>query len=123
MPGLNMSVFDVLANNGMFAFALLVLSLLLFWLRRVCCRRHDRTGITWDCGFAEPTARMQYTSSAFIQPLADLFNGILRQKKAIVKDSSLFHEKASIAVETPDGGSRWLWNPLFHGANYLSDRV
>ena len=71
----------------------------------------------------QPTARMQYTATAFVQPLADMFNGILKQKKNIVKPSGIFPERASIEVAAPDGGSRWLWGPLFKLANNISNRV
>ena len=39
-----------------------------------CCRaaRSPQT-VTWDCGYAQPTPRMQYTASSFAQPLTDLF--------------------------------------------------
>ena len=97
--------------------------MLLLWMRLNYCRRQDSRGLTWDCGYAQPTARMQYTASAFIQPLADLFNGILRQKKDIVKPESLFPDHSSIAVSVPDGGSRWLWGPLFQIANHISNKV
>jgi hypothetical protein len=33
--------------------------------------------ITWDCGYALPTARMQYTASSFAQVLSRLFRRVL----------------------------------------------
>jgi len=66
---------------------------------------------------------MQYTATAFTQPLADLFNGVLRQKKKIVKPENLFPDKAVIEVTAPDGGKRWFWKPLFQMASRISDRV
>ena len=117
------TVFELLAYNGLAAFAILILVMVLLWLRLNFCRRGDRAGVTWDCGYVQPTARMQYTATAFVQPLADMFNGILKQKKNIVKPSGIFPERASIEVAAPDGGSRWLWGPLFKLANNISNRV
>lgn len=40
-----------------------------------------RTGsraLTWDCGYAGPTARMQYTASSFAQGIVRLFSTVLR---------------------------------------------
>jgi hydrogenase-4 component B len=37
-----------------------------------------RAGLTWDCGYARPTARMQYTASSFAQTIALLAHGVLR---------------------------------------------
>ncbi len=34
--------------------------------------------LTWDCGYAAPTARMQYTASSFADTLVDLFGTVLR---------------------------------------------
>lgn len=35
---------------------------------------------TWACGYAQPTARMQYTASSFAQPLTHLFRAVLAPK-------------------------------------------
>lgn len=35
---------------------------------------------TWDCGYARPTARMQYTASSFAQSLVKLFSWVLKPK-------------------------------------------
>lgn len=35
---------------------------------------------TWDCGYARPSARMQYTSSSFADMLVRLFRGVLRPR-------------------------------------------
>ena len=39
---------------------------------------------TWDCGYAAPTVRMQYTASSFAQPIIDLFGFFLRTKKILL---------------------------------------
>lgn len=116
-------VFAPLAFNGLFALLLLILTLLFYNMRRKLSKQKDAVRVTWDCGYAKPDARMQYTATAFVQPLADLFNGILHQKKDIVKPSALFPSDSSIDVAAPDGGSRWLWRPLFMIASGIGDRV
>lgn len=35
-------------------------------------------GPTWDCGYAVPTARMQYTASSFVQILGSMFSWVQR---------------------------------------------
>lgn len=47
------------------------------WVRRSWLRQ-PRMSITWDCGYAQPSARMQYTSSSFAQGLVGLFRIVLR---------------------------------------------
>jgi len=45
-------------------------------LHRQISRGGATTGTTWDCGYAAPTPRMQYTASSFAQMLADLFSWV-----------------------------------------------
>ncbi|MBO5923995.1 MAG: hypothetical protein J6Q81_05725 [Lentisphaeria bacterium] len=113
-----------LVCNAIFAIVLcwLVFGFMMFRKAR-SKKRPDAENLTWDCGFAEPTARMQYTAAAFIQPLADLFNGVLKQKKSVAPVTELFPVKAYFSVETPDGAGRWLWAPLFKAASFVSDKV
>lgn len=116
-------LFRPLAWNAVFALALLWLIMLLWLFRRSFCRKSSDNGITWDCGYAEPTARMQYTASAFIQPVADMFNVILQQKKSLKRPEGVFPEKSSIEVDVPDGGSRWFWEVIFKNAGAVGDKV
>ncbi|MEX0775069.1 MAG: proton-conducting transporter membrane subunit [Phycisphaeraceae bacterium] len=62
---------------GAMAMALLALigALLIGLMLRT--RRPGRAG-TWDCGYASPTPRMQYTASSFAQTIVALFNWVLR---------------------------------------------
>ncbi len=121
---LNSMVIMPLIYNAMFALILCWLVFLLILMRKIRSKKQPNAeNLTWDCGFAEPTARMQYTATAFIQPLADLFNGVLHQKKSIVPVQGYFPKDAKFTTETPDGGSRWLWEPLFKAASFVSDKV
>lgn len=56
-------------------------------LRRV---RHSPSSLTWDCGYAAPSARMQYSSSSFAQWLVDLFGWALRPTVHRPKIDTLF---------------------------------
>ena len=115
--------FAPLFFNSVFALALILLTGILLFIRKKMLCRNNGSGLTWDCGYAQPTGRMQYTASAFIQPLADLFNEVLQQKKSIRKPEGLFPEECSIEVDTPDGGSRWFWSPVFEFFSMVSDKV
>ena len=55
---------------------LVVLTALIAFLSRTLLRG-ARTVPTWDCGYAQPTSRMQYTSSSFAQQLVRLFGWVL----------------------------------------------
>jgi hydrogenase-4 component B len=57
-----------------------VLSIVFLYCRPNFPRGVVRQSITWDCGYARPTARMQYTASSFAHTLVELFRGILRPR-------------------------------------------
>jgi len=47
----------------------------------VRARGRARAGVgTWDCGYAQPTSRMQYTAASFAQMIVTLFAWILRPR-------------------------------------------
>lgn len=54
---------------------------------------------TWDCGYAAPTARMQYGASSFSQPLTDFFQPVLRKIGQYPVISEYFPGKASFSAE------------------------
>ncbi len=55
------------------AAAALLAGLLLLVRRALLAKRTVATAGTWDCGYALPDARMQYTATSFAQPLLDAF--------------------------------------------------
>ncbi|MBI1816648.1 MAG: hypothetical protein HYR72_16850 [Deltaproteobacteria bacterium] len=77
-------------------------------------RRVDE-GPTWDCGYAQPSARMQYTASSFAQPLTDLFDLLLQTQRRVETPAGLFPRDASLITETPDVCTERLYQPVFAG--------
>jgi formate hydrogenlyase subunit 3/multisubunit Na+/H+ antiporter MnhD subunit len=65
-------------------------------------RRLVATGPTWDCGYAAPTPRMQYTASSFAAPLTQYFDGALRTEVFDTPPAGPFPERASFATKAPD---------------------
>jgi hydrogenase-4 component B len=88
----------------------LLLALVRRWL---LSDRSVTTAGTWDCGYAQPTARMQYTASSFAQPLTHLFKAVLRTRKREAKPAGLFPQEASLVTETPDLCRGNLYAPAF----------
>ncbi|OGR78535.1 MAG: hypothetical protein A2X32_04585 [Elusimicrobia bacterium GWC2_64_44] len=56
-------------------------------------------GLTWDCGYAAPTARMQYGASSFAQPLTDFFQPVLRKIGQYPVITEYFPARASFSRE------------------------
>ena len=78
---------------------------------------------TWDCGFSEPTARMEYTGSALVQPLTGFFSGILRPKRTVRRPEGFFPVDAGFEEVTEDLAERGIWRPLFSFAGRMADRI
>jgi len=100
--------------SGTIVFLLPVGILLL--IRRLLPRgtEHPRQ-LTWDCGYEKPTARMAWTGTAFSQPLADTFHGLLKPRKHLKeKLDGLLPVESAIAVETDDPGIARFFQPIFH---------
>jgi len=105
---------QVLSGTGWVSLSLLLLAAGLFFIRRRLPRGQEQTVTgTWDCGYARPTARMQYTASSFAQPLTDLFRFILRTRRQSDQVQGLFPKGATFGTETPDAAREWLFVPLF----------
>jgi len=81
--------------------------------RRLLSGRTVGTSVTWDCGYARPTARMQYTASSFARPITILFDRVVRTQAELEMSPGLFPEKAAFATETPDSFLHTVYGRLF----------
>jgi hypothetical protein len=90
--------------------------------RLLAGRSVEETG-TWDCGYARPTARMQYTASSFAQPLTELFGLVLRTRTRLVPPEGLFPRRAALETDTPDAFSELLFRPAFAGIEWVLDQL
>jgi len=77
---------------------------------------------TWDCGYAAPTARMQYTASSFAENFTTLFAGVLRTHTRVKKPDGIFPKEASFHSETPDPFLSALYRPLLHVVERFRNR-
>lgn len=82
-------------------FALLaVLAAGLLW-RRVRVNGFSRA-VTWDCGYAAPTARMQYTAGSFASIITGWFAWILHPRRHQDAVDGNFPARASLTEHTPE---------------------
>jgi hydrogenase-4 component B len=58
--------------------------------------------LTWDCGYAAPTARMQYTAGSFAGIITEWFAGILRPVRQEVRPVDPFPAAAGFSEHTPE---------------------
>lgn len=85
------------------AIALLMILILLtsFYIKRIRKNPIAETG-TWDCGYSQPSATMQYTSSSFAQMLVGIFSTVLRPEIHEPTTKDLFPQKERFASHVPE---------------------
>jgi hydrogenase-4 component B len=78
---------------------------------------------TWDCGYAAPTARMQYTASSFAGGLVGLFGWALRPERHAPPSLQPFPREAGFHGHVPDTVLDRAIRPAFSLAGRLLGRL
>lgn len=80
---------------------------------------------TWDCGYARPAPRMQYTASSYAEPMTSMFRRLLGETRRVKPPRGLFPAQgtASFASATPDRARDGLFLPLFTAVGAACDAV
>jgi len=78
---------------------------------------------TWGCGYAQPTARVQYTGSSFGQTLVELFKFILWPKNHWPTIHGIFAKATNFWSVVPDAVLDRLVLPLFRVAGRYLPRL
>ena len=95
-------------------FALAVIAGAVILIMKMALRpRTVRTGLTWDCGYARPEGRMQYTGSSFGDALVTLTAFLLWPKKFRTPLHGLFPRAAAFKSLIPDTVLDRLVMPVF----------
>lgn len=106
------------------SWALLVLvGLLAMVRRRLLSGRQVQCGPTWDCGYAAPSPRMQYTASSFASPLLLLFRIFLRPRISLQPANGLFPKHAHFESETSDVFLECLFRPVFAAIAWAASKL
>jgi hydrogenase-4 component B len=100
---------SIAAVNGLLLALLLVFSYVI--LKRVGSLGVS-PGVTWDCGYIEPTPRMQYTSSSFAEMLTRLNAMFLRPEWHSSKIKGLFPAAAKFSSHVPEVVLEQFYLPL-----------
>jgi NADH:ubiquinone oxidoreductase subunit 5 (subunit L)/multisubunit Na+/H+ antiporter MnhA subunit len=103
---------------------ILAVILLLAGLRRYLLKKRTvHTTGTWDCGYAAPPARMQYTASSFAEPITSMFSTALGSRKNLKADPSLFPVFLSIKPRSTDLFMFLVYRPIFHAIEWVALRL
>ncbi len=102
-----------LSELGLFHVALAVLALVAaVWLWRRVRRGSFSRALTWDCGYALPTPRMQYTAGSFASIITEWFAWILRPVRHEHRPETLFPQSASFTSHTPETVLEYVITPV-----------
>jgi hydrogenase-4 component B len=82
------------------------------WLWRRSHARGLRRGLTWDCGYAAPTARMQYTAGSFADIATGWFFWALQPVRTLRRPHGAFPLHASSMTRLPDPVLAWAIAPV-----------
>ncbi len=92
-----------LATLGLVHVALAILVLVaVTWLGRKAYANGLHRGLTWDCGYATPAARMQYTSASFGGIVAGWFGWVLRPERKMRRPRGYFPAEAIRLERVPE---------------------
>lgn len=92
------TLFGALPVASVVALALIALGALAITIH---LRKPART-VTWDCGYAAPNKRMQYTASSFAAPIVALFQWVLHPDIHKPAQTKRFPDQASFHSHVPD---------------------
>jgi hydrogenase-4 component B len=82
-----------------------------------------RAGVTWDCGYASPTPRMQYVDASFSETLVGLFHWAVRSRRAPPALPGPFPPPSRFSSEVPDAVLDRVVLPLLGAADRGLSRV
>jgi hydrogenase-4 component B len=122
-PSLSVAAAAPLAAVSITSAGLLATIVLGGWWLSVRVRAAPRNVGTWDCGYAAPTVRMQYTASSFAQSLVQLLGWALRPTTHAPRSTAVFPEHASFHSHVPDTVLDGAVLPSFGLAGRLAARL
>jgi formate hydrogenlyase subunit 3/multisubunit Na+/H+ antiporter MnhD subunit len=113
---------DLLENYALTA-ALIALTgaLILLYRRRLAAKRPSEEGLTWDCGYCLPSARMQYSGGSFSHSLAVIWRPMLRARLSLPRLDEFFPGAAKAGMEVSDWPTAVWSRALFRPIAALAD--
>jgi hydrogenase-4 component B len=93
------------------------------WLWRRSHRGGWARAVTWDCGYAAPSARMQYTAGSFAGIITEWFGWILRPERHEHRPEGPFPQRAAFEEHTPETVLERVLEPCARGVLEVSSVV
>jgi len=118
-----MELAGITASIGAVSFIASVLTGIFIILRVYGCRKQERIALTWDCGYAKPSAKMAYTATSFTATMVDFFSFLLRPRKKVTPPQGIFSGTAEYDENIEDAGLRTWWTPVFKFFTFTADKI
>jgi formate hydrogenlyase subunit 3/multisubunit Na+/H+ antiporter MnhD subunit len=105
---------ELLVNITVGFLGLTAAGIVLFLVRlRLLAGRNVRKALTWDCGFARPTPRMQYSAGSFSEIFTSLACFLIKVRFKFLPPEGFFPRRAALSVESGDAFRESLYRPIF----------
>lgn len=79
--------------------------------------------VTWGCGYASPTPRMQYTGSSYGWKLASSFRTLMQSRRHATRPQGTFATRSSLTTQTADAALQTAYQPAFRAIARLCERL
>jgi NADH:ubiquinone oxidoreductase subunit 5 (subunit L)/multisubunit Na+/H+ antiporter MnhA subunit len=99
--------------NSLFLVFLLLLGVLVSLRAFLLRGRSIKASPTWDCGYAAPSARMQYSGGSFSQPATYFMRALLGGQAQLPEIRDYFPRGAKARLSFPDRIKEGFFRPLF----------
>ncbi len=100
-----------------------LIALVAYARQKLLAGRRVEQSVTWDCGYAAPAPRMQYTASSYARPIVQLFRLFLQPRDEIHPPHGLFPKGARLHTHAPDLFRRRIYEPLFLGIAWAASKL
>jgi hypothetical protein len=93
-----------------------------FVVGRLLLRRNAnpiRRSAPWDCGFGPLSARMQYTGTAFVQPIRRVFGGVWKVQEQIDVTRAAAPATVVTGIRHQLHIGDWSWHKLYEPIGHL----
>ena len=119
------SIFSPLAWVGVLCLVAVGVAgaLIAFRRRRSLAEFASDRQVTWGCGYAAPTARMQYTGSSYVWKLMHSFRNVLRPQRSVLRPAGCFAEESSLDTRTLDIAVQKGYQPVFRAVARGCERL
>jgi formate hydrogenlyase subunit 3/multisubunit Na+/H+ antiporter MnhD subunit len=92
-----------------------LVSILIIIRKKIVGSKSVSIAVTWDCGYAKPDPRMQYTGSSFVQSLTSFLSILTQQKIKLNGSFGNFPSAGTFRSDFSDLFMRNLFIPVFNG--------